>query len=126
MGKILKIRALLDVEEDVFRDLEIGDENTFEDLHYAIIDAFEWEAQSMASFYESNDDWDRGREIPLMDMQEEFGPRKMQTMPEIQLKELITESGQKFLYVFDFLLMWVFYVDIVAIKDLKKMWNTPF
>lgn len=112
---IIRIRALLDTEEDIFRDIEIQDSSTFEEFHYAILDSFEWDATQMASFYESNEDWDKGDEIPLMDVAEEFGPEKRKTMSEVKISDVIKKPGQKLLYVFDFMLMWCFYIDVVSI-----------
>lgn len=112
----IRIRVLLDTEEDVFRDIEIDAQATFEDLHRAILQAFGWNADQMASFYESNEKWDRGREIPLIDVEEEFGPRKLKTMSEVKLSEVLHETEQKMLYVFDFMLMWCFYVEVEALE----------
>ncbi len=114
---IIKFRILLDTEKNVFRDIEIEDTQTFEALHYSILDAFEWEADEMASFYASNSDWEKGDEIPLMDIQEEFGPKSLKVMSQIELKEKIVNEGDKFIYVFDFMLMWCFYVDVLEIKE---------
>ncbi len=112
---IYRIRVLLDTDEDVFRDIEIDGASTFEQFHQEIIRAFGWQAEEMASFYESNEDWDKGEEIPLMDIQEEFGPKKMATMSEAKLEDHLHEVGDKMLYVFDFFLMWCFYLDVGSI-----------
>ncbi|MBD79807.1 MAG: hypothetical protein CL840_12910 [Crocinitomicaceae bacterium] len=117
---VIHIRALIDTEEDIFRDIEIQDSATFEELHYAILDSFEWEPNQMASFYKSNEDWDKGEEIPLMDIAEEFGPTKKKVMSEVTLAEMMKEPGQKMLYIFDFMLMWCFYIDIISIKEEKE------
>lgn len=113
---IIKFRVLLDTEANVFRDIEIQDSASFEALHYSILDAFEWEADEMASFYESDEEWEKGEEIPLMDIQEEFDPKKLKVMSEVELGERIKNVCDKFIYVFDFMLMWCFYVDVVEIK----------
>ena len=113
---VIKFRILLDTEKNVFRDIEIEDSQTFEALHYSILDAFEWEADEMASFYASNEDWEKGDEIPLMDIQEEFGPKSLAVMSQVTLADHIKTVGQKHIYVFDFLLMWCFYVDVLEIK----------
>ena len=114
---VIRFRVLLDTDEDVFRDIALEADSTFEDLHLSILAAFEWEASQMASFYESNEDWDKGDEIPLMDIAEEFGPSKKKVMSEVLLSEIIKRPGQKMLYVFDFMLMWCFYVDIISIAE---------
>ena len=122
---IIKFRVLLDTEEDVFRDIAIQDELTFQDLHACILDAFGWESSQMASFYESNENWDKGDEIPLMDIAEEFGPEKKKTMDEVLVSDVVKEVGQKMIYVFDFMLMWCFYVDVIAIEEPNEKYEYP-
>lgn len=122
---IIKFRVLLDTEEDVFRDIAIEDDMTFMDFHACILDAFEWDNSQMASFYESNENWDKGQEIPLMDIAEEFGPDKKKTMGETLLSEVIKEKGQKMVYVYDFMLMWCFYVDVISIEEPEENMAYP-
>ena len=62
---ILRFRIILDVKEDVLRDIEIEDSATFEDLHHAITQAFGFLGNEMASFYRSDEDWTQGEELPL-------------------------------------------------------------
>ena len=50
---IYRIRIILDVKEDVFRDIEIEATSTLEDLHHAITQSFGFLGNEMASFYKS-------------------------------------------------------------------------
>jgi len=50
---IYRFRIILDVKEDVLRDIEIEETATFEDLHHAITQAFGFLGNEMASFYRS-------------------------------------------------------------------------
>ena len=68
MSEIVKLRVILDVEADVFRDVEIARDATLLALHEAILAAFGWAGDEMASFYRSNESWERGAEIPLLAM----------------------------------------------------------
>lgn len=100
-------RIVVDATEDSFRDLEIEASSTFEDLHHAIIDAFDFRGDQMASFYMSDDNWEKGEEIALMDMG--FG----KSMDNTKLQDMMNVKDQKVLYVYDFLKMWIFYVELV-------------
>ena len=69
MDQVVKIRVILDVEEDIFRDIEIELDAPLMHLHLSTLDAFNWDnANEMASFYQSNEAWDKGAEYPLMAM----------------------------------------------------------
>ena len=50
---IYRFRVILDAKEDVFRDIEIDSENTLEEFHNSITQAFGFEGNEMASFYVS-------------------------------------------------------------------------
>lgn len=107
---ITKLRIILEVEEDVFRDIEIRDDQTLLELHEGIKQAFEMEGEEMASFYLSNDDWFQGSEIPLMDISEE---EAAETMADITVGQVIPQKGNKMIFVYDFLSLWTFYVEVV-------------
>ena len=65
---IYRIRVILDVKEDVLRDIEIDETATLEDLHHAVTQSFGFLGNEMASFYSTNDDWEQGDEMPLESM----------------------------------------------------------
>jgi hypothetical protein len=110
---IFKFRVIVDTENDVFRDIEIETDATFEELHRAILDGFDFEEGEMASFYMSNESWEKGLEIPLMDMGEAM------SMSNTKLSDMLSKPSEKVLYVYDFLRMWIFYVELVEVKKDK-------
>jgi len=65
---IYKFRIILDLEEDVFRDIEVEGNSTLEDFHNAVSQAFGFDGTEMASFYVSDEEWNQGEEIALFDM----------------------------------------------------------
>lgn len=109
---IYKIRIILDAQDDIFRDLEIEAENTMEDLHNAISQSFGFLGNEMASFYTCDERWNQEEEIALFDMSEEGNVRLMR---ETILADILTEDSPRLIYVYDFLSMWTFYVELAAI-----------
>lgn len=115
MGKeIYNFRVLVDTpdEEDVFRDIAIESNAPFEHLHLAIQDAFGFDNSQMASFYLADELWDRGLEIALMDVS--TGNDPVLSMATTPINQCINEEQKRALYVFDFLLMWTFFVELVG------------
>ena len=108
---IYRIRVILDIEEDVFRDIEIQAHATLDDLHLAIAQAFGFGGQEMAAFYLSNDQWEQGEELPLMDIGEG------KNYAESPLEEIFGADQHKLLYVYDFLLMWTFFVELMELGE---------
>lgn len=112
---IYRFRAILDTHEDVFRDLEIQADATLEDLHNILTQAFGFAGQEMASFYISNEQWEQGEEIALFDMSEE--PGSVRIMEETALDDVVHEDQTKLIYVYDFLNMWTFLVELAEIAE---------
>ena len=113
---IYRFRIILDndTDEDIFRDLEIRETDTLEDLHNIITQSFGFDGTEMASFYISNDMWDQGEEISLFDLSDDASARLMN---ETILDSVVHEVQTKLIYVYDFLSMWTFYVELAEIVD---------
>ncbi len=119
---IYKIRVILDTKEDVFRDIEVRDKQTLFSLYKGIVSAFSLQGEELASFYESNKDWDQGREIPLEDMGDTGND---ETMADFQISEILPKVGDRMIFVYDYMEMWTFYVEVIAIEDKKAVFNYP-
>lgn len=109
---IFRIRVILDVKEDVFRDLEIEDTATLQELSDTITQAFGFLGNEMASFYLTNDTWQQGEELPLM----ELDPSQL-SMQNEPLDKLFTADNHKLLYIYDFLSMWTFFVELMEVAE---------
>jgi hypothetical protein len=113
----LKFRVLLDSEEDkeIFRDILIDENDNFESLYHAIINSFRFEGDQMASFYMSNDDWDKGHEISLMDMN--YGDEAIDEVASVMsgavLRDFMHVADQKVILVYDFMRMWIFLIELI-------------
>jgi len=67
----------------------------------------------MASFYESNEHWDKGEEIALIDMMDDPDQEPVRAMSDTPIHELMHDEGDKMLYLYDFMRMWIFYVELI-------------
>ena len=107
---VYRFRVILDndSDDDVFRDLEIFETDTFEDLHNIINQSFGFDGAEMASFYVSDDTWNQGEEISLFDVSDSSNNVKL--MNETIIKDIVHEAQTKLIYVYDFFNMWTFYV----------------
>jgi len=112
---IYRFRIILDANEDVFRDIEIEATASLEDLHNSITQAFGYAGQEMASFYVSNDLWEQGEEIALFDMNET--PGSIRIMHETTLETVTDQNRTKLIYVYDFLNLWTFLVELAEIAE---------
>jgi len=121
MSTTLRLRVLVDTEGDdnVFRDIEMPANSSFEELHLAIQDQFGFDNSQMASFYESDDEWERGEEIMLMDMSMN-DKQEVRLMRDTLIGEVLSSQDQKMLYIFDFMVMWTFFVEVVSVGSFSE------
>jgi len=108
---VLRLKITLDTKEDVYREIEISGDSSLLHLHHALLDAFGWDSGEMASFFESDSNWDKGREFSLMD---EGGDGDMSLT---KISDILKDTSSKAIYVYDFLRMWCFYVEPVSMNE---------
>ncbi len=114
---IYKFRVILDAEEDVFRDIAIQEDATLEDLHNAIVNGFGFDGLEVASFYTCDDTWNQEDEIPMFDAGDVPGENRI--MSDYQLSDVLDEENTKIIYVYDFINMWTFLVELAAVEDVQ-------
>ncbi|WP_306352899.1 IS1096 element passenger TnpR family protein [Flavobacterium sp. '19STA2R22 D10 B1'] len=112
---VYKFRVILDAEEDIFRDIAIMDNATLEDFHNAIVNAFGFDGMEIASFYTCDETWTQEDEISLFDTGDVAGEQKI--MSDYALSDLLNEDNTKLIYVYDFLNMWTFLIELAAIEE---------
>ncbi len=112
---IYRFRIVFDTLEEVFRDIEIQADATLEDLHNAVVQAFGFDGLEMASFYLTDDEWNQGEEIVLFDMSE--GRSSVRIMNETAIDTVVSTTNTKLIYVYDFMAMWTFYVELADVAD---------
>lgn len=112
---IYKIRVILDAKEDIFRDLEIEESRSMEEFHNVIAQSFGFLGNEMASFYTCDEQWNQKEEIVLFDMGENGS--EVRLMNETFLEDVLTENTPKLIYIYDFLNMWTFFVELADIAD---------
>lgn len=113
----LKFRVLIDsTSNEVFRDILIDEQATFEMLYRAVLDAYQFNHDQMASFYMSNENWDKGFEISLFDMA--FGEDPNDILPgvmsECRLQDYMQDDDQRIILVHDFIRMWIFLIELIG------------
>jgi hypothetical protein len=112
---VLKFRAYYEDDDSVYRDIVIKHTQTFLDLHNAILKAFEFDNKHQATFYRSNDNWQRGREISLEKYDKQYKAEPL-IMAETTIGSEIKDPNQKFIYTYDFAKGWAFLVELINVS----------
>jgi hypothetical protein len=116
---ILKFRIYWEEDESIYRDIQIMSSQHFLQLHQAILQAFEFDQKHKATFFRSNDHWQRGREIILeMDDQPHKAPPLL--MANTTLADMLRNPNQKFVYLYDYQKSWIFLIELIAVTAETK------
>lgn len=112
---ILKFRIYFEEDESVYRDVAIRHTQTFQDLHNAILKAYEFDNKHKATFYRSNDHWLKGREISLEKYEKDYKVAPL-LMNETTIGSEIKDPNQRFIYQYDFNKNWGFLVELINVS----------
>ena len=112
---ILKFRIYFEEDESIYRDVAIRHTQTFRDLHDSILKAYEFDNKHKATFFRSNDHWQRGREISLEKYEKEYKAEPLM-MEETSIGSEIRDPNQKFIYLYDFNKNWTFLVELINVS----------
>lgn len=118
---VYKFRIILEDIDDFYRDIEITAGDTFEHFHKAILSATELSGNELASFYICDSKWNRRKEIALIDMSDgEEQENAPLIMNKCKLSQFIDDPHQRMIYIYDFLNMYEFYIELSKIIPMEK------
>jgi hypothetical protein len=112
---ILKFRIYFEDDDSIYRDVVIRHTQSFFELHQAILKAYEFDNKHKATFFRSNDHWQRGREISLEVYEKDYKAAPL-LMKDTTVGSEIKNPGQKFIYNYDFNKNWSFMVELINVS----------
>jgi hypothetical protein len=122
---VFKFRLISDEEKNFIRDVELLSDQTFYDFHLALTRNLNYDNSQIASFFISNDKWEKLSEITLFDMAQGALDKKLHVMDKTRLDEFIKDLKQRLLYVFDFFNERLLFVELIDIVEKNKEINYP-
>jgi hypothetical protein len=93
--KAFRFRVQLEWESEVWRDIDIRSDQTLDDLHYAIQEAFDWDDDHLYAFFLSGRYWDKKTDYSSP---REEGPRPRKT-DQTAIESLNLREGQSVAYI---------------------------
>ncbi len=119
---IFTFRFISDEEDTFMLDVNINHNQTFEQLHKAIQKNLNYDINQLASFFISNEQWEKIQEITLMKMGD--GAQSM-TMDKTKIEDFFFEKGQRLIYVFDYMSERLFFGSIIRTIDAEPPIELP-
>ena len=109
----LKFRIILNVKEDVLRDIIVDASTSLLEFSKIISDQFGFDSTEISTFHLSNENWEQLEEIKIfkIDDQDEI-------MDKAPISNYFVLNGDKMIFVYDFLNYWTFFVELHEIDEL--------
>lgn len=122
---ILLFRIISDEDQDFYRDLVIDGSNTFLEFHHILQENLGYDPTHLASFFITNEHWEKEHEITLIDMMQDPDVEIL-TMGEVKLEQHFDDLNQRMIYVFDFFSERAFFMELIEYSDELSPKKTPF
>ena len=122
---IYLFRIITDENPVFFRDLVVHASDTFLDFHQTLQKNLGYDHTQLASFFITNQQWEKQQEITLIDMMQDPSI-STSTMEQTTLDEHLHEVNQRMIYVFDFFSDRAFFIELIEASDETSPRETPF
>ena len=122
---ILLFRIISDEDQEFYRDLVIDGSDTFLDFHHVLQENLGFDPTQLASFFITNENWEKQNEITLIDMMQEPGAETL-TMENVIMEHYFDDINQRMIYVFDFFSERAFFMELIEYSDQVSPRKTPF
>ncbi len=119
---VYKIRLILDIKDDVFRDIEIKGNQNLWNLHLGIKSAFSLLGEDLSVFNILDKDGVVVKSVHLEDMSDDGDG---EIMSDVYINEAFETVGDKIHFQYGFMDLWEFFGELVEIIDEKPAVNYP-
>lgn len=113
---LLRFRVHWEDDDQIYRDIEMKTGQSFLEFHKIITVAFEFDSKFPATFYESNEKWDRGMAFDSEVMVNKKGAPAL-SMMRTPVSAIVSKPDHKFIYEYRAKKTWTFQVVLIGIKD---------
>src|SRR5690606_16379340 len=107
---IYRFKVWFEEEEDIFRVIDIMPSSSYLEFHHIIMESIAFSKEKEASFFTSDDNWRKGKEISLLDSSKKL-------MKDVKLKDYINDPHQKFILITDFSENWTLHIELQSIQN---------
>jgi hypothetical protein len=107
---IYRFKVTFENYDDVWREIDIRSDQTFEDFFYAIQQSIGFDNHLEASFYISNDQWKLGQQISSV-----ADKKNVIALKEAVMHDWVNDPHQKIYYTYDPNNDWTFFIELVRI-----------
>ena len=108
----LKFRIILNVREDVLRDIVIDSGTSLIEFSKIISTEFGFDSSEISTFHNTDDNWEQLDEIKIFKIDD-----KDEIMDNIPISNFFISKNDKLIFIYDFLNYWTFFIELYEVGD---------
>lgn len=123
---VYRFRVAFEDYDEVYCEIDMLSKHSFLDFHKAIHNYTKYDYNVRSSFYVSNDQWKKGKEIAFRPNEKKIKDEMIE-MDGLKLSRFIDDPHQKFYYIYNFDRPYEFHVELIKIlKEEEKDYPVLF
>jgi len=106
---ILRFRVIFDDYDDIYRDIDLKVDHSFADFFLEILKSIGFDNKHVGEFFLADHNWRKGESIGTL------SGADLGKLKKVELLEHIDDPHQKFIFIYDQTVRWVFNIELIKI-----------
>ncbi len=108
----LKFRIILNVKNDVLRDIIVDSSTSLIEFSKIISSEFGFDSSEISTFHHTDENWEQLEEIKIFKIDDQD-----KIMDNISISNFFIAKDDKLIFIYDFLNYWTFFVELYEVGE---------
>ena len=108
----LKFRIILNVKNDVLRDIIVDSSTSLIEFSKIISSEFGFDSSEISTFHHTDDNWEQLEEIKIFKIDDQD-----KIMDNVSISNFFIAKDDKLIFIYDFLNYWTFFVELYEVGE---------
>ena len=110
----LKFRIILNVKNDVLRDIIVDSSTSLIEFSKIISSEFGFDSSEISTFHHTDENWEQLEEIKIFKIDDQD-----KTMDNVSISNFFIAKDDKLIFIYDFLNYWTFFIELYEVGEFK-------
>ena len=108
----LKFRIILNVKNDVLRDIIVDSSTSLIEFSKIISSEFGFDSSEISTFHHTDENWEQLEEIKIFKIDDQD-----KVMDNVSISNFFIAKDDKLIFIYDFLNYWTFFVELYEVGE---------
>ena len=111
----LKFRIILNVKNDVLRDIIVDSSTSLIEFSKIISSEFGFDSSEISTFHHTDENWEQLEEIKIFKIDDQD-----KIMDNVSISNFFIAKDDKLIFIYDFLNYWTFFIELHEVGDFNN------